>query len=73
MIALSTSSAFSNVRDESGEGVAIRGRDTVWQTAYGAARMAVEIANESSDLFLPLKAVVGAVSVLILNYDVSSS
>ena len=33
--------------------------------------MAVEIANESSDMFLPLKAVVGALSVLIKNYDVS--
>ena len=33
--------------------------------------MAVEIAKESSDLFLPLKAVVGALSVLIKNYDVS--
>ena len=33
--------------------------------------MAVEITKESSDMFLPLKAVVGAVSVLIKNYDVS--
>ena len=33
--------------------------------------MAVEIAKESSDMFLPLKAVVGALSVLIKNYDVS--
>ena len=41
-----------------------------WRTAYVAARMAVEIAKESSDMFLPLKAVVGAVSVLIKNYDV---
>lgn len=32
--------------------------------------MAVEIANASSDMFLPLKAVVGALSVLIQNYDV---
>ena len=32
--------------------------------------MAVEIANASSDMFLPLKAVVGALSVLIKNYDV---
>ena len=41
--------------------------------AYGAARMAVEMAKESSDMFLPLKAVVGAMSVLIKNYDVSAS
>ena len=34
--------------------------------------MAVEVAKESSDMFLPLKAVVGALSVLIKNYDVSS-
>ena len=33
--------------------------------------MAVEIAKESSDMFLPLKAVVGALAVLIKNYDVS--
>jgi len=33
--------------------------------------MAVDIAKESSDMFLPLKAVVGALSVLIKNYDVS--
>ena len=32
--------------------------------------MAVEIANESSDLFLPLKAVVGALAVFVKNYDV---
>lgn len=35
--------------------------------------MAVEIANASSDMFLPLKAVVGVLSVLIKNYDVSSA
>jgi len=33
--------------------------------------MVVDIAKESSDMFLPLKAVVGALSVLIKNYDVS--
>ena len=33
--------------------------------------MAVDITKESSDMFLPLKAVVGAISVLIKNYDVS--
>jgi len=32
--------------------------------------MAVETAKESSDMFLPLKAVVGALVVLIKNYDV---
>ena len=44
-----------------------------WQTAYAAAKMAVEIAKESSDMFPPLKAVVGAMSVLFQNYDVSVS
>jgi len=33
--------------------------------------MVIEIAKETSDMFLPLKAVVGALSVLIKNYDVS--
>ena len=33
--------------------------------------MAVEIANASSDMLPPLKAVVGALSVLIKNYDAS--
>lgn len=41
-----------------------------WRTAYAAARIAIEIAKESADMFPPLKAVVGAVSVLIKNYDV---
>ena len=41
--------------------------------AYGAARMAIEMAKESSDMFPPLKAVAGAVSVLIKNYDVNTS
>ena len=72
-IALSVSSAFSNTLDTFGDGATVQGRDTDWPTAYGVARMAVEIAKESSDLCLPLKAVVGAVSVLIKNYDVSVS
>ena len=33
-------------------------------------KITVDIAKESSDLLLPLKAVVGALSVLIKNYDV---
>ena len=45
-------------------------KESRWRTAYVAARMAVDIAKESTDMFLPLKAVVGAVSVLIKNYDV---
>jgi hypothetical protein len=72
-IALSIGSAFYNTRDTSSDGAAVRGRDAGWQTAYAAARMAIEIANGSSDMFLPLKAVVGAMSVLIKNYDVGVS
>ena len=45
-------------------------KESRWRTAYVAARMAVEVAKESTDMFLPLKAVVGALSVLIKNYDV---
>ena len=39
--------------------------------AYSTAKMVIGITKESSDIFLPLKAVVGALSVLIKNYDVS--
>ena len=70
-IALTIGSASFNTRDTSGNGAIVRGRDSIWQSAYGAARMAVEIAKESSDMFLPLKAVVGALSILIKHYDVS--
>lgn len=72
-IALSLGSARHDIRDPSDDDATARGRDTNWQTAYSVARMAVEIAKETSDMFLPLKAVVGAVSVLIKNYDVSVS
>lgn len=72
-IALSIASPFYDDIDTPGDGATVGGRDTAWQTAYGAARMVVEIAKESSDMFLPLKAVVGAVSVLIKSYDVSAS
>ena len=46
-------------------------KESHWGTAYEAAKIAIDIAKESSDMFLPLKAVVGALSVLIKNYDVS--
>ena len=72
-IALSIGSAFYDTRNTPSDGAAVQGRDTGWQTAYNAAKMAVEITKESSDMLLPLKAVVGAVSVLIKNYDVSMS
>ena len=69
--ALSVGSAPYDARDKSSGDATVQGRDSGWHTAYGAARMAVEIAKESSDAFLPLKAVVGAISVLIKSYDVS--
>ena len=46
-------------------------KESCWKAAYGAARMAVEVAKESSDALFPLKAVMGALDVLIKNYDVS--
>ena len=70
-IALSISSAFNDARGTSSDGATGQGGDTGWQTAYAAVRMAIEIAKESSDLCLPLKAVVGAMSALMKNYDVS--
>ena len=45
-------------------------KESCWGTAYETAKIAVDIANASSDMCLPLKAVVGALSVLIKNYDV---
>jgi hypothetical protein len=70
-IALSIGSPLSNTRGTSIDGTASRGRDSGWRTAYAAARIAVETAKESSDMFPPLKAVLGAMSVLIQNCDVS--
>lgn len=72
-VALSIGSPFSNTRSVSFDENTGRGGESGWQMAYATARMAVEIAKESSDTFPPLKAVVGAISVLIQNCDVSSS
>ena len=72
-IGLSIGSAFSHSRSASADVNPGRGSDSGWHTAYAAARMAVEIAKESSDMFPPLKAVVGAMSVLIQNCDVGAS
>ena len=47
-------------------------KESAWKTAYGAAKIAIETVKESSDMCLPLKAVVGALSVLVKNYDVRS-
>ena len=70
-IALSINSAFSDTCDTSSGGDTTQGMDEIRTTAYAAVRMALEITKESSDLCLPLKAVVGAVSALMKNYDVS--
>ena len=72
-LALSVGSTFHDTHDTSSDGATVRGGDTGWETAYAAVRMAVEITKESSDLCLPLKAVVGVMSALMKNYDVSSS
>lgn len=72
-IALSIASPFCDIRGMLSDGDTVQGRDMNWQTTYNTARMAVEIAKETSDMFLPLKAVAGAVSTLIKNYDVSAS
>ena len=65
-VASSSQSQLVNVPiDESGPS-----KESGWKAAYGGARIAVEIAKESSDMLLPLKAVAGALSVLIKNYDV---
>jgi len=52
-IALSIGTAFHDTSETSTDGATVQGRDTGWQAAYGAARMAVEIAKESSDMFPP--------------------
>ena len=48
-------------------------KESSWKTVYGAARIVVEAAKESSDMCPPLKAVVGVLSVLIKNYEVCHS
>lgn len=48
-------------------------KEVAWKTAFEGAKMVIEIANASSDMFLPLKAVVGALSVLMKNCDVSTA
>jgi len=70
-IALSIGSPSDDARGTSSGGTTVRGTDAILKTTYSAVRMAVEITKESSDLCLPLKAVVGAVFALMKNYDVS--
>jgi len=67
----SIGAAFNDPRGTSSGGLTVQRIDKIRGTIYLAVRMAVDITKESSDLFPPLKAVVGAVSVLMDNYDVS--
>jgi len=69
-IALSIGSAFDATGDTSSDGDTVQAMDEIGKTAYAAVRMAVDITKESSDMCLPLKAVVGAISALMKNYDV---
>jgi len=70
-IALSVGPPSHDTRDTSSDGTTVRGSDINWQTGYAAVRIAIETIKESSDLCLPLKAVAGAMSVLIKDFDVS--
>jgi hypothetical protein len=72
-IALSIGSAADETPGTSSDGTTVQGMDAIRQTTYAVARMVVETTKESSDLCPPLKAVVGAMSVLMKNYDVSVS
>jgi hypothetical protein len=51
---------------------ATRKMNPMWQTAYAAAREAVETADESFDMFRPLAAVLFAMSMLVNHDDVSA-
>jgi len=72
-IALSIGSATDSTGGTSSDTTTVRGTDAILKTTYSAVRMAVEITKESSDLCLPLKAIVGAMFALMKNYDVRVS
>ena len=72
-IALSIASPGCDPTDLAPSDESSLSRESAWRTAYGAAKIAVDAVKESSDVFPPLKAVVGAISFLIKNYDVSHS
>ena len=59
--------ATDNALDEPGSPT-----ESVWKTAFGAAKIAVNAAKGSSDILTPLIAVLVALSVLINNYDVGT-
>ena len=70
---LSVDDALSDISDMPSGGATGQGLDAVWKTAYGGAKIAIETIKESFDLCPALKAVTGALSVLIKNCDVSKS
>jgi len=70
-IVLPIGSPSNDTHGTSSDGATVQGMDAVQQTTYAIARMVVETTKESSDLCLPLKAVMGAMFVLMRNYDVS--
>jgi hypothetical protein len=72
-IALSIGSAINDALGAPSDGRTIQGTGVIQQTAYAVARMVADTTKESSDLCPPLKAVVGAMSVLMRNCDVSVS
>ena len=72
-IALSLGFPIHDIDDTSSDGATIRRKVTIWKMACDGVRLAVDITKDSADTFGPLKAVSGALSVLILNLDVSES
>ena len=62
--------AFTDSHDASGYEHVVPGRVSAWMAGHGAVRIAVESAKESSDTYPLPKAVIGAVSVLMRNFDV---
>ena len=69
-IALSIASPSCNSTDVTLNTESRSSKESAWKAAYGAAKIAVDIAKDSSDMLPPLKAVMVALSVLIKNYDV---
>jgi hypothetical protein len=70
-IALSIVPVFNDGRGASSDDTTDQG-STGWQAVYAAVRMVVEASEKSSDMFLPLKTAVGAVSTLMKNCDVGA-
>ena len=71
-VALSTASPSCDPTDAAPDNPA-SSKESVLKAAYGAAKIAIDIAKDSSDVLPPLKAVMVVLSVLIKNYDVGLS